>query len=56
MTVEELKTLNIKELKAMAYDQIAIKEQSENNLRAINQVILEKSRPSEILPKDVPQG
>lgn len=35
------KLINISELKAMAYDQIAAKEQAEHNLRLINQRIVE---------------
>jgi len=35
------KLININELKAMAYDQIAAKEQAEHNLRLINQRIVE---------------
>ena len=33
--------INLSELKAMAYDQIAAKEQAEHNLRVINQRIVE---------------
>lgn len=35
------KLINITELKSMAYDQIAAKEQAEHNLRLINQRIVE---------------
>jgi hypothetical protein len=35
---------DINQLKAMAYDQIATKEQAENNLRMINQRIMEVSQ------------
>lgn len=35
------KLINLSELKAMAYDQIATKEQAEHNLRLINQRIVE---------------
>lgn len=35
------KLINLSELKAMAYDQIAAKEQAEHNLRLINQRIVE---------------
>ena len=45
MTIDELKALDIKELKAMAYDQIAAKENAEKNLQIINSVIAEKSQP-----------
>lgn len=43
MTIDELKALDLRELKAMAYDQIAIVEQAQANLKIINQVIAEKS-------------
>lgn len=36
---------DIKELKAMAYDQIAAREVAEQNLRVINQRIQELSTP-----------
>lgn len=36
------------ELKAMAYDQIAAKEQAEHNLRLINQRIVELSTTPEV--------
>ncbi len=43
---------DIKELKALAYDQLAAKEQAEVNLRALNQRIAELSseRPSQPNP------
>jgi hypothetical protein len=47
MTIEELKALDVKELKAMAYDQLAARENATNNLQIINQVIVEKSKPVE---------
>lgn len=36
---------DIKELKALAYDQIAAKEHAEQNLRVLNQRIQELSQP-----------
>ena len=51
MTVEQLKALDIKELKAMAYDQLGLLEQTQANLRIINQVIAEKSQPKKEEPK-----
>ena len=41
------KLINITELKSMAYDQIAAKEQAEHNLRLINQRIVELTPPPE---------
>lgn len=41
------KLINITELKSMAYDQIAAKEQAEHNLRLINQRIVELTTPPE---------
>lgn len=51
MTLEQLKALDVKELKAMAYDQLALVEQTQQNLRIINQVIAEKSQPKKEEPK-----
>ncbi len=51
MTIDELKTLDVKELKAMAYDQMAVTENAQKNLQIINQVIAEKSQPKEA-PKE----
>jgi hypothetical protein len=45
VTIDELKALDIKELKAMAYDQISLTENAQKNLQIINQVIAEKSQP-----------
>lgn len=39
--------INLSELKAMAYDQIAAKEQAEHNLRVINQRIVELTTQTE---------
>lgn len=36
-----------KELKAMAYDQLAIKEQADRNLSAINQRLVQVSTPEQ---------
>ena len=44
MTQEELKALDLKELKAMAYDQFALVENAQNNLKVVNQVIAEKAK------------
>lgn len=37
-----IKEMSINELKALAYDQLAIIEQTQNNLKLINQEILER--------------
>jgi hypothetical protein len=47
MTIDELKALDVKDLKVMAYDQLALAEQTQANLRIINQVIAEKSKKEE---------
>ena len=47
MTIEELKALDITALKALAYDQIGLLEQTQSNVRIINQVIAEKSQKKE---------
>lgn len=41
------KITDIKELKALAYDELAKKEMTENNLRIINQRLMELQTPSE---------
>lgn len=41
----DITKLDIKELKAMAYDCIAQKEVAEANLKAINEEIIKKSQP-----------
>lgn len=43
-----------KELKSMAYDQIANREEAENNLRAINQRLLQILKPNDAMPKAAP--
>ena len=45
MTIDELKALDIKELKAMAYDALARLENEQNSIRVLNQIIAEKSQP-----------
>ena len=45
MTIEELKALDVKELKSMAYDAIARLENEQQNVRVLNQIIAEKSQP-----------
>lgn len=42
MEISDIK--DVKELKALAYDQLVIKEQAENNLRLLNQRIAQLSR------------
>ncbi len=42
MTIMDLSTVtNIKELKSMAYDQLVLQQQAQQNLNAINQRIAE---------------
>lgn len=55
MTLEQLKELPIGELKAIAYDQMAILQQTETNLRTLNQLISEKSQPVEETMIDEPK-
>jgi hypothetical protein len=47
MTLDDVKKLDVKEIKALAYDQLAILEQTQKNLQILNQVIAEKSKPAE---------
>jgi len=44
ITIDKLKQMDIKELKALAYDQIILIEQIQKNLQYINQIIQEKSQ------------
>ena len=44
MTIEELKTKNIKDLKCLAYDTFAQLEGLQQALKIINQIISEKSQ------------
>jgi len=39
-----LKEMSLEQLKALAYDQLALLEQTQNNLRLINVEIAEKSK------------
>ena len=57
MTIEELKKLPVKELKAMAYDQLATLEQAQKNLQILNQLITEKNQQPVAQPslKDAPK-
>ena len=54
MTLEQLKELPIGELKALAYDQMAILQQTETNLRTLNQLIAGKSQPEETTVEEIP--
>ncbi len=47
MTLDDVKKLDVKEVKALAYDQLTILEQTQKNLQILNQVIAEKSKPVE---------
>ena len=42
MTIDDLKKLDIKELKVMAYDTLARLENEQNNVKILNQIIGEK--------------
>jgi len=44
MTIEDLKKLDVKELKAMAYDTLARLENEQTNIKVLNQLIAEKSK------------
>jgi len=48
MTLEQLKELPIETLKSLAYDQMALLQQTEGNLRTLNQLIAEKSQTAEV--------
>ena len=47
MTIEQLKELPLEQLKALAYDQMAILQQTETNLRTLNGLIAKKMQPVE---------
>ena len=43
----DLKTMTVEQLKALAYDQIIILEQTQTNIRLINQEIAERAKTKE---------
>ena len=47
MTLEELRGLPVVELKAYAFDAVCAIENNQKNLQVLNQLIQEKSKPTE---------
>lgn len=47
MTVEELKKLSAVEIKALIYDEMVLIERGQANIRTLNQVLAEVSKPKE---------
>jgi hypothetical protein len=45
-TLEQLKELSLETLKSMAYDNFAVLEATQTNLKTLNQIIAEKSQPA----------
>ena len=51
----DLTKMSVTELKALAFDQIKLSEQTQANIRAINQEIIKKEQP-EIQPEESTDG
>ena len=51
----DISNMSIEALKALAYDQLAIKENAQRNLNAINQMIAEKSQAKDVVEAVKPQ-
>jgi hypothetical protein len=47
-----IKEISISELKALAYDQLTLIEQAQNNLKIINQEILERQKSQQVVPEE----
>ena len=43
-TTEQVQAMSVQELKALAYDQLAIIEHAQKNLEGLNQLIAQKSQ------------
>ena len=52
LTPEQLDALSPESLKALAYDQIAILDNADRNLKILNAKIAEKSKPLPETPKE----
>ena len=44
--------MDVRELKALAYDQIALLEQTQKNIQIINQIISKKAQNKEVVLKN----
>ena len=47
-----IKEISTSELKALAYDQLTLIEQAQNNLKTINQEILERQKSQQVVPEE----
>jgi len=51
----DLEKMTVQELKVLAYDLIALGEQTQKNLQIVNQKIQQKSRPEQTVGTSVPE-
>jgi hypothetical protein len=51
MEQKKIEEMNVQELKALAYDQLALLEQTQKNIQVINQMISNKANKVEIKEK-----
>ena len=51
MNTINLKDLDLNALKALAYDLLVVSENTQNNLKAVNQEIALRNQPSETKPE-----
>lgn len=53
MTIEELKTQSLEQLKALAFDQLEILQSTQQNITILRSLIAEKSKPKQPSHADV---